>query len=130
MWNPVRSQFVIDSVKVYDYLGGGRPVVTECRAKSSSTVEDLCSASSWACEGQDYVDVEISCDSQWILCCQDSECSHQQVVEVVSGVYEEYDSQVWHMFTKSHDFLGATLDTPRTNLRQGKTISYYIVIIL
>ena len=94
VWDSSASVFRVDYVKVYDYLGGGRPVTSECRAKTESSDEELCEGSTWACEDQDYTEMDFSCNEEWRKCCKDLECTHDEVVTVVSDVYDEYDKKV------------------------------------
>jgi len=68
------AEFWVDYVKVYEYLGGAKPIHLECRAKDTAEDDVLCSSSNWACYEQDYApNMDVACNENWQKCCIDWE---------------------------------------------------------
>ena len=95
VWNYPDAELWIDSVKLFDYVGGGRPLHSVCQAKPDAAEVDLCNASKYVCNAQDDVgDVEQVCDTKWKQCCYKDKCTKEELVQSVSAVFDFYHSNV------------------------------------
>lgn len=66
---------------------------SKCVAKDDADINALCGSANWACTSQNFADVSSQCTEEFYSCCSNP-ASCDNVTELVSAIYTEYDRQV------------------------------------
>jgi len=93
-WFYPGAEMHVDWVKWYDYVGGENHGC-ECKANAEQTDDSLCGSAEWACFEQNYApNMYHVCGYEFTHCCIEGLCTHEEVVDVCSKVFEQYDEQI------------------------------------